>query len=69
MTTTTHRRGLPVFGQHGQAIATVSQARSVYFTSLLAECEHHHMYLVPDDVKAWLATDATCPRCKLLGLA
>ena len=72
MTTTTRRsaegRRTVVFGEHGTPIATVSQARAVYFTSLLAECEHGHCYLVPDDTKAWLATDAVCPRCKLLGL-
>ena len=68
MTTTTPRRGLPVYGSHGQPIATVSQSRSVYLTSLLAECNHHHVYLLPDDVKAWLAVDVVCPCCKLLGL-
>ena len=41
----------PVYGGHGQPIATVSQARSVYLTSLLAE---------------WLEADAVCPWCCVL---
>ena len=71
MTSTTRplaQRGLAVYGSHGQPIATVSLARSTYFTSLLAECNLGHCYLIPDDVKAWLAADAGCPRCQLLGL-
>ncbi len=69
MTTTTRRSAegqRPVYGEHGKPIATISPTRSTWLGSLLAECTHGHIYVVPDD---WLATDAVCPRCKLLGLA
>jgi len=73
MTTTTRRsaegRRTVVFGEAGTPIATISPTRSTWLGSLLQECEHGHCYLVPDDPKAWLATDAVCPRCRLLGLA
>jgi hypothetical protein len=69
MTTRTTERRRTIFGQHGEPIATVNPARSTWLRSLLAECDAGHCYLVPDDPKAWLATDAICPRCKLLGLA
>jgi len=71
MTTTTPRRpasrGLPIYGATGQPIATVRQARSDYFTNLLAECHRHHIYVLPDDPADWLAEDAGCPRCRVLG--
>ena len=57
-----------VFGEDGTPIATIHPTRSTWLGSLLAECEHHHVYLLPDDPKAWLATDAACPRCRRLGL-
>ncbi len=73
MTITTRRssegRRTVVYGEHGTPIATVSQARAVYFTSLLAECDFGHCFLVPDDTKAWLSTDAGCPRCRALGIS
>ncbi len=72
MTATTRRaaegRRRVVFGEHGTPIATINPTRSTWLGSLLAECEHTHVYLLPDDPKAWLATDAACPRCRLLGL-
>ena len=72
MTSTTRPRAarvMPVFGAHGQALALVSLARLAYLSSLLAECELGHCYILPDNLAAWLATDAVCPRCRLLGLA
>ncbi len=68
MTTMTTRRGLNVYGAHGQPIAIVSLSRATYLSSLLAECDFGHCYLLPDDVKAWLADGAICPRCRRLGL-
>jgi len=72
LTSTTRRpasRGLPVYGQHGQPLALVSHTRLAYLSSLLAECPHSHVYVLPDNLAAWLATDAVCPRCRVLGLA
>jgi len=73
MTTTTRRsaegRRTVVFGDDGTPIATIHPTRSAWLGSLLAECDHGHCYLVPDDAVAWLATDAACPRCRVLGLA
>jgi len=70
MTTTTRRsaegRRKVVFGDDGAPIATIHPTRSSWLGSLLAECTHGHIYVVPAD---WLATDAVCPRCKMLGLA
>ena len=72
MTTTTRRssdgRRRVVFGEAGTPIATINPTRSAWLGSLLAECEHNHVYLLPDDPKAGQATDAACPRCKLLGI-
>ena len=71
MTTTTRRSAearRPVYGEHGRPIATIHPTRSSWLGSLLQECEHNHISIVPDDPKAWLATDAACPRCRLLGL-
>jgi hypothetical protein len=72
MTTTTRRSAegrRKVFGEAGTPIATIHPTRSTWLGSLLQECEHNHISLVPDDPKAWLATDAACPRCRKLGLA
>jgi len=71
MTTSTTRRpasrDLPIYGQHGQPIATVSQTRATYLSSLLAECERGHVYVLPANLAEWLAADAGCPRCRVLG--
>ena len=72
MTTTTRRSAegrRPVYGADGTPIATISPTRSTWLGSLLTECEHNHISIVPDDLAGWLATDAVCPRCTLLGLA
>jgi len=54
-----------VYGATGQPIATVNPARSTWLSSLLAECDAGHCYLVPE---GWPADDTGCPRCKLLGI-
>jgi len=68
MTATTQRRGMPIYGALGQPLALVSPTRLAYLSSLLAECERGHVYVLPANLAAWLAADAGCPRCKLLGL-
>ncbi len=72
MTATTRRSAegrRKVFGDDGTPIATIHPTRSTWLGSLLAECDHGHISIVPDDPDDWLATDAICPRCRLLGLA
>lgn len=68
MTTTTRapsaRRRI-VYGATGQPVASLNPARSVWLGSLLAECGHDHVYLLPED---WPKDDSGCPRCRVLGL-
>jgi len=68
MTTTTRapsaRRRI-VYGAAGQPVASLNPARSVWLSSLLAECERGHCYVLPEN---WPADDTACPRCRLLGL-
>jgi hypothetical protein len=69
MTSTTRRtaaRRRTVFGDDGTPIATIHPARSVWLSSLLAECERGHCYVLPEN---WPADDTGCPRCRKLGLA
>lgn len=67
MTVATPRRidgQVPVFGSDGRQVASVNPARSVWLDRLLAECDHGHVYVLPDDD---LLIEA-CPRCRVMGL-
>ena len=68
MTTTTRptARRRTVYGATGQPVASLNPARSVWLGSLLAECEHNHVYVVSEN---WPADDTACPRCRLLGVS
>ena len=70
MTATAHRaaasKRLPVYDSDGRMIATVDAARSVWLSSLLSECPHSHIFLLPEAIDDWAT--AGCPRCRLLGL-